>query len=106
MKITLFILLILCTAAAFGQSAAVISSQPQITSFADHPLHAGPHAMATENPIVGTDGNSYSYAQGEQPLWQFGSDVKVVPLGDIARAYRGQKTTTKKAEIVFEKQGS
>jgi hypothetical protein len=106
MKITLFVLLILCTAAAFGQAAPVISSQPQITAFQEHPLHAQTHSMATETPIVGTDEDAYSYAKGEQPLWQFGSDSRPVPLGDVARAYRYKKSTAKKAEVVLEKQGS
>lgn len=99
-------MLILCAAAAFGQTAAVIPNQPQVTQFSDHPLHAEPHAMATERPIVGGSADAYTYAQGEQPLWQFGEVSKPVPLGDVARAYRDKKSTAKKAEIILEKQGS
>ncbi|HEX3741187.1 MAG TPA: hypothetical protein VHV29_15930 [Terriglobales bacterium] len=105
MKITLLVLLILCTAAAFGQ-AAVLSNQPQITVFPDHPQHAEPHAMAAEHPIAGTTADAYSYAKGERPLWEFGPVSEPTPLGDVARAYRNEKSTTKKAQIVFEKQGS
>jgi hypothetical protein len=62
------------------------------------------HAMATESPLVG--GGSYTYAQGERPLWEFGPVSEPTPLGDVARAYRKEKLAAKKAEIVFEKQGS
>jgi hypothetical protein len=107
MKITLFALLILCSAAAFGQQAAPsVSAQPQPAIFVDHPLHAGPHAMASEQPIAGTNSESYSYAQGERPLWEFGPISQPIPLGDVARAYRNQKSTAKKAQTVLDKQGS
>jgi hypothetical protein len=106
MKITLIVLFILCAAAAFGQNAAVIPAQPQPLVFTDHPLHAEPHAMAMERPIAGTSADYYSYAQGEQPLWQFGPVTEPVPLGDVARKYRQEKLTAKKSAIVLEKQGS
>ncbi|MFZ0733882.1 MAG: hypothetical protein WAM79_16285 [Candidatus Sulfotelmatobacter sp.] len=108
MKITLTILifLVLFSAAAFGQAGVAVSSQPQILEFAAHPEHAGPHAMADEQPIVGGGSNTYSYAQGEQPLWQFGPVSEAKPLGDVAREFRKQKLVAKKAEILFEKQGS
>jgi hypothetical protein len=105
MKITLFLLFILCTAAAFGQAGVfALSSQPQVVQSASHPLHAELHEMATESPLVG--GGGYSYAQGERPLWEFGPVSQPTPLGDVARAYRKEKLAAKKAEIVLEKQGS
>lgn len=106
MKITLTILVFLAlfSAVSFGQVAAVgVSAQPQIVEFASHTQHAEPHALADETPIVG--GGSYSYAQGEQPLWQFGPVSEPKPLGDVAREFRKQKVVAKRAEIVFEKQG-
>lgn len=107
MKITLLAVLILCAAAAFGQqSAPVIPNQPQPAIFTDHPGHAEPHAMATERPIAGTSADAYTYAHGEQPLWEFGPVSEPVPLGDVARAYRNQKASAKKAGLVLEKQGS
>ena len=106
MKITLFVLLFLCAAAAFGQNAAVIPNEPQITTFAEHVLHAEAHGMAVERPIVGASHDGITYAQGERPLWEFGPVSRPVPLGDVARAYRNQKSTAKKAEIILEKQGS
>jgi len=105
MKITLFVLFIFCTAAAFGQvGVSALSSQPQITELPSHPLHAETHAMAAESPLVG--GGTYTYAQGERPLWEFGPVSEPTPLGDIARAYRKEKPAARKAEIIFEKQGS
>ena len=105
MKITLFALLILCTAAAFGQTAGVISSQPSMVSIPEHIQHADHHDMAQEHPLVG--GESYTYAQGERPLWEFGPMVPPpTPLGDVARSVRKEKLAARKAEIVFEKQGS
>ena len=106
MKITLFVFLFLCAAAAFGQNAAVIPNEPQITQFAEHPQHADARGMGVERPIVGASHDGISYAQGERPLWEFGPVSTPVPLGDVARAFRNQKSTAKKAEITLEKQGS
>jgi hypothetical protein len=103
MKTTLFVLFILCAAAALAQSAPATSNQAQPAVFADHPMHAEPHGMATESPIAGTTADAYSYARGEQPLWEFGPISEPVPLGDVARAYRNQKSVAKKAAVVFEK---
>lgn len=104
MKIAIAILFCLFAAAAFGQTAGVISSQANPTIIPDHPLHAAPHAMATEQPIVGGMGETYSYERGEQPLWQFGPMKQEVPLGDVARAYRQTKLVAKKSQITLEKQ--
>jgi hypothetical protein len=106
MKITLLALFILCTGAAFGQvGVSVLSNQPQVIEPVSHPQHADLHAMASESPLVG--GGTYTYAQGEVPLWEFGSPYpEPTPLGDVARANRKQKHAAKKAEVVLEKQGS
>ena len=108
MKITLSVLFFLCTAAAFGQTGvSVLSSQPQILSLPDHSLHAEYRDLAGERPLVGGGPATYTYAQGERPLWEFGSpNPEPTPLGDVARAYRKEKLAIKKAEKVFEKQGS
>lgn len=107
MKTTLLLLVLMCTAAASGQTAAVLSSQPQIFHMVEHPMHAEPTPMATEHPIVGLGPSSYTIAQGERPLWEFGPVTDPPrPLGDIAREYRKEKQAAKKAEVVLEKQGS
>ena len=106
MKTTLFVLFILCSAAALGQTAPVLVNNVQMLAVPEHPAHASQHEMATEQPLVGGALNTYTYAQGERPLWEFGPVSEPVPLGDVARAYRKEKLTTKKAGFVFEKQGS
>jgi hypothetical protein len=107
MKTTLIVLFILCAAAALGQTAGSISGQAQMMQIADHPQHASQHALAQEQPIVGGSGvDTYSFAQGERPLWEFGPVSQEPSLGDVARAYRKEKVAAKKAAIVVEKQGS
>ena len=106
MKITLSILFVLCAAMAWGQTAPVLPSQVQVIELPEHPAHATLHEMAPEQPLVGGSPYTYTYAQGERPLWEFGPVSEPVPLGDVARAYRKAKLSAKKAEIVFEKQGS
>lgn len=107
MKISLLILTVLCSAAAFGQGTSVLSNQPQILRIPDHPQHAETTPLASEHSLVGGGANTYTYAHGERPLWEFGPvSAPPTPLGDIARAVRKEKQTAKKAEIVFEKQGS
>jgi|SRR5208283_4632080 len=106
MKTTLVVLLITCSALAWGQNVGTLSSQAVVGEIPDHPQHAGLHDMAPEQSLVGGSPSTYTYAQGERPLWEFGPVSEPVPLGDVARAYRKQKLTAKKAEIVFEKQGS
>lgn len=106
MKITLLALLILCSAIAFGQAAGSISSQVQPVVIPDHPQHASQQSLATEHSLVGGGPGTYSYAQGERPLWEFGPFSDPVPLGDVARAVRKEKVNARKAGIIFEKQGS
>jgi len=104
-KLALFVFFVaLCSTAAFGQ-AAVLSNQPQVIEPASHPMHAEMHDMAPERALVG--GGTYTYAQGERPLWEFGSPYpEPAPLGDVARAFRKEKMSAKKAEKILEKQGS
>jgi hypothetical protein len=106
MKTTLFVLLILCTASAVGQAGVgVTSGQSSMLEMSGHPEHASQHDLASEQSLLGT-ASPYSFAQGERPLWEFGPVSQPTPLGDIARAYRKEKQAARKAEVVFEKQGS
>jgi hypothetical protein len=91
----------LCATAAFGQTASVLSNTPAPTVIPDHPLRATQHDMAHYDNLRGTD--AYSFVQGEQPLWQYPSDKRETPLGDIARAYRKDHMVDRKATIVVEK---
>lgn len=102
MRTTLILLFILCAASAFGQ----LPSQAVVFQIPDHPQHADLHDMAAEHSLVGGSPNTYTYAQGERPLWEFGPVSQPTPLGDVARAFRKEKLEAKKAAIVFEKQGS
>ncbi|HTT18376.1 MAG TPA: hypothetical protein VMG82_05500 [Candidatus Sulfotelmatobacter sp.] len=107
MKTLLIVLVILCSAAAFGQvGASALSNQVTPVQIVDHPQHASYTRMASESPLVGGASDTYSYGQGEQPLWEFGPVSQPVPLGDVARAYRKDRVTAKKAEKILEKQGS
>lgn len=105
MKTTIFTLCFLCaTAAAFGQTASVLSNNPQPISMPDdHPQHAAQHDMAQESNLLG--GSAYSYAQGERPMSEFVTLTHETPLGDIARAYRNEHITAPKAVKVLNKQG-
>jgi len=100
MKTTLFaVFLLFCVASAFGQ-ASVLSNQPAPTVMAEHPQHASQHDMASEQSLLGS--NPYTYAQGEQPLWQFPTEKRVTPLGDIARLLRKEHELARKAEVTWE----
>jgi hypothetical protein len=104
--LSLFVFFVaLGTTTALAQGGAVLSNQPQVIEPSSHPQHADIHDLATEQSLVG--GGSVTYAHGERPLWEFGSPYpEPAPLGDVARAYRKEKMTAKKAEKVLEKQGS
>jgi hypothetical protein len=106
MKTTLVVLFVFCAAAAFAQTAPVLQSQPQIVEVPEHTQHADVHALATEHPLVGGGPDTYTSYRGEVPLWEFGPVKEEPSLGDVARAYRKEKMTGKKAEIILEKQGS
>jgi len=106
MKPTLLLLTFLfCAAAAFGQAGA-LSNQPIVVEIPDHPQHADYAPMACEHPLVGGSAETYTFAKGERPLWEFGPVSEPTPLGDVARAYRKEKQMAKKAAVVLEKQGS
>jgi hypothetical protein len=98
MKIIVTALCFFCATAAFGQTASVIYANPQPLMMPTHPEHASQHDMGTESNLLGS--SAYSYAQGEQPLWEFASDKREIPLGDVARAYRKGHVLDKKAAKV------
>ncbi len=104
MKITLIVLCVLCAATAAAQVGGAMSSQVIVYHIPDHPQHAEMHPMASEQSVLG--GTAYRVEQGERPLWEFGPVSEQPSLGDVARAYRKEKLTAKKAQVVFEKQGS
>jgi hypothetical protein len=100
MKITIVTLALccLCATAAFGQVGQVLSNISAPVVIPDHPQHASAHAMGEESNLLGS--STYSYGQGEQPLWEFGTDTHDTPLGDVARAYSKGHVLEKKATKV------
>jgi hypothetical protein len=104
MKTVLVMISVLWAVSAAAQAGSVNYAAPSMLQMPDHPQHASVHAMGTEQPVVG--GETYTVLHGERPLWEFGSVKEEPSLGDVARAYRKEKLSAKKAEIIFEKQGS
>jgi hypothetical protein len=97
MKTTLLALLLLSASAAFGQTASVISNEPSPIHISGHQLFASQQSLQTEQTLLFSSGSNVS-AQGERPLWEAGAKpAPEVPLGDIARFYRGQHATARKA---------
>jgi hypothetical protein len=43
------------------------------------------------------------YARGERPVWEFLPEKQEMPLGDVARMFREEHATAKKATHVLEK---
>ncbi len=104
MKTLLFVLFVLCTTAALGQStvgASVLSNQPQVLSVPSHPEHASQRSMAEAQSLLGNAG--YFHALGTRPLWEVAPKPQVpMPLGDVARILRKEHETAKKANVVVE----
>lgn len=101
MKTTVFAaFLLLGAASAWGQTAPVTSNQVAPLVMMEHPQRATQHELAAEQSLLGS--TPYTYAQGEQPLWQFASEKRVTPLGDIARSIRKDHEMAKKAEVIWE----
>lgn len=101
MKTMLVVFFLGCAACAFGQccSNASVSSPFQ---FADHSYRASPQRLSQEQDLFTSSGGLY-IEHGEMSL----SDVplppvKVVPLGDIARALKKEHATAKKAQFIRE----
>ena len=105
MKTTVIAFCFLCSAAALGQSvgAPTMNSTYQIMT---HQQQASSHTMATEQSLLGGTGAVY-IEHGERPLWEVAPpDPPVTPLGDVARAYRKEHETAKKAQFVYAQVGS
>lgn len=93
----LFAIFLACATAAFGQTQAVLSNQLVI---GDHPEHAQHVSMAQEQNLWGNE-SPYTFAKGELPLSEFARASAAVPLGDVARNYRKEHASVKKAVIVW-----
>ena len=104
MKTTLIVLCVLCATAAFGQSGsgtAVLSNIPQMVQFTSNPQHASYQALPDPQNVLTTGG--YLYAQGERPLWEMMPEKHETPLGDVARAFRQEHLSARKAIKTLDK---
>lgn len=87
---TLLLIMVFFLMVELGRCQSVQSGQAQPLQMTEHPLHASPHAMGSEQNLL--DGGSIVYAQGERPLSDFYNEPKSeTPLGDVARYYRNHK---------------
>jgi len=103
MKTTLFVLVLLAAATAFGQAAGgtfVLSSEPQPIKVPSHQQTAAQHPLGNELNLLGT--TQYASARGERPLWEVGAKPVEVSLGEVARRLRKEHETVKRAEKCFE----
>lgn len=107
MKLAGLVLCVACASVTWGQNVvgnstgqSAISSEPQPIVMMTHPQHASAKPMASEQSLLGS--STYTYAQGERPLWEVAPVKKVTPLGDAARDLRKEHLGAKKASKVFE----
>ncbi len=101
MKMTLFVLCLLSTTAAFAQyvgGGATLNSQPQIYEAPSHPAHASYTAMSSEQSVLAS--SSYSSAQGERPVSDF-PQAEPVSLGIAARELKKEHAELKKSRVVW-----
>jgi hypothetical protein len=100
MKTALLVLCCLCATAAFGQvGGGALSNEPQVLVMPSHPQQAYQHAMGERQSLLEASGPSS--AHGVRPLWEVAPPVNAVPLGDVARTYRKEHATAKKAVIIW-----
>jgi hypothetical protein len=97
----LFFLLATCLIVA-GNSAAQsaagsgVTFDPQMTIIGfDHSQRATQTGLAQEQDIRERD--EVTYAHGEKPLWEFTTLAPEESLGDIARTFKQERATGKKA---------
>jgi len=100
--LTLFTFCFLSSGAALAQlSGGYISSEARPVHVPSHEQHAYEGTLRPQqNLYVRT---ASSIGQGERPLWEFAQPSKEMPLGDVARLFREQHATVKKAVRVLEK---
>lgn len=70
----------------------------------DHSLRAVRHSLAPEYDL--REAGGIEMAHGELPAWEVLSPAAETPLGDVARDYRKEHASAKKARIVWEQVGN
>lgn len=101
MKSIIFALCFLCTTVAFGQVGASVSARSQPITFESNPQHAMWQPMAETQTLFDSTSATYTYGQGERPLWEVAEKKVEVPLGDSARALRKEHEVVPKAAKVW-----
>lgn len=105
MKMTLLSLLVFCvlsSTAVFAQYAS-ISSEARPIVMPSHEQHASEVGLAPQRDLFVRTATAIAY--GERPLWEFAKPAQdtETPLGDVARLYRQEHATAKKAVKSLEK---
>ena len=102
--LTLFTFFVLSSTALFAQYSGggfVLDSQPHPLVLPSHEQHAYEGSLLPQRDLYVR--TATVIAQGERPLWEFAHPAETMPLGDVARLYRQQHATAKKAVKVLEK---
>lgn len=102
MKAIIFAVCFLCSTAAFAQvGGSSISGRSQPLSFDYNVQHASRQALAEPQNLMDSSAATYTYGQGERPLWEVAEEKHEVPLGDSARALRKEHEVVKKSAKVW-----
>ena len=101
MKTLIFAVCFLCATAAFGQVGGSISAQAQPLRFDFNPQHAMRPPVTEAQSLFDSTSSTYTYGQGERPLWEVAEPKYEVPLGDSARALRKEHDLVKKSAKVW-----
>jgi hypothetical protein len=99
MKTGLLVLCLLCATSALAQSSSGSANLSNELQFSTHNERATQLPMAQEQNLLAN--SSYSFAQGERPLWEVQPPSHSVPLGDVARRMKKEHETVKKAGIIW-----
>ena len=97
----LFAMCILGSVGAAGQTLVGnywLTGQPQMLIMAEHPQHASQTPLAQEQDL--RERSTYIYAQGERPAWEFMPPPRFEPIAEMARVFREQHATAKRAVLV------
>jgi hypothetical protein len=99
MKTLVFMLSMLCATGALGQTASVLSSEPQHIQLPSHPQHASQQPLAAEQNILGD--TAPTIAHGVRPMWELVPATDEISLGEAARVQRRQHANDSKAPVVW-----
>jgi hypothetical protein len=106
MKIIVALFCFFAATTVLAQNSAgggVLSNEPTMVEFTSHPNRATQGSMGQVQDVMERSQNTMS--QGERPLWEVAPrPVEAEPLGDVARAFRQEKLTGKKATEHWENQ--